>query len=134
MTHRNVQLPGSVPPIGYADATLAARGTLLHLGGHVAFDLARTIQHPGDLVAQVRLTLANLCKTLHAAGALPEHLVKLTIYTPDVPGWRHHPKEIGAAWKETLGRVWPAMTLVGVAELFDPEALVEIDGIAVIPS
>ena len=132
--HQAINLPGVTLPRGYSDATLASLGGhLLFLGGHVAFDQHRRICHPGDLVAQVGVTLGNLRKTLEAAGGLPEHLVKLTIHTTDVAAYRVNAPAIGAVWRKELGRVYPAMTLLGVAALFDEGAVVEIDGVAVLP-
>lgn len=132
--HRNLAIPGSTPPRGYSDATLVGRaGHTIFLGGHVAFDTRRNILHPGQLVPQMRQALINLKATLSAAGALPEHLVKLNIYTLDVPAYRSHLREIGEVWREVLGPAYPAMTLLGVRELFDEGALIEIEGIAVVP-
>lgn len=131
--HDTVNLPGTPAPRGYSDATLARKGRLLALGGHVSYDADRRLVHLDDLVGQVRQTLRNLKGTLQAAGAGPEHLIKLTIHTPVVARYREELKAVGAAWREELGAVYPAMTLIGVATLFDEGALVEIDGYAVIP-
>ncbi|MAG56214.1 MAG: enamine deaminase RidA [Planctomycetes bacterium] len=132
--NEHVNAPGFVDPVGYSDATRSGDGRrLVFLAGHVAFDKERRIVHAGDLVAQVRQTLHNLRGTLEAAGGHPEDLVKLTIHTMDVPAWRAQLGPIGAAWRDVLGRVFPATTLLGIAELFDDGALVEIDGIAAVP-
>ena len=132
--HQIVNLPGATEPRGYSDAVLPARGRLLVLGGHVSFDHDRRLIHPGQLVGQMRQTLRNLRATLEAAGARPEHLVKLTIHTTDVPRYRDARRELGKVWREELGPVFPAMTLLGVADLFDEGAVLEIDGLAVIPA
>jgi enamine deaminase RidA (YjgF/YER057c/UK114 family) len=131
--HRPVDVPGRSAPSGYSDATAAAAGRVVHLGGHVAFDAERRLRHPGELVPQLAATLENLRATLQAAGGAPEHLVRLTIYTTDVPAYRAATREIGAHWRRVLGRVFPAMTLIGVQALFEPEAVIEIDAVAVIP-
>ena len=132
--HRNLAMPGSTPPRGYSDGTLVGKaGSTVFLAGHVSFDSRRNILHPGQLVPQVRQALVNLKATLSAAGALPEHLVKMTIYTLDVSAYREHLHEIGEVWREVLGPTYPAMTLLGVRELFDEGALIEIEGIAVVP-
>lgn len=132
--HRNLCRPGAERPRGYSDATLAAQGRLLFLGGHVAFDDQRRIQHPGDLVSQLGRTLSNLRATLESAGGQTRDLVKLTIHVTDVEEYRSHMRELGLVWREVLGPVYPATTLLQVAGLFDRGALVEIDGIAVIPA
>jgi enamine deaminase RidA (YjgF/YER057c/UK114 family) len=124
-------MPGPVPPRGYSDATLSGPGLrTLHIAGHVAFDADRRILHPGDLLLQLPVVLRNLGATLREAGAVPEDLVKLVIFTTDVAGWRARRREIGVIWRGELGPVYPAMTLVGVSALFDPGAVVEIEGVA----
>lgn len=129
-----VQLPGSTAPRGYSDGTLQPPGTrVVALGGHVAFDLQRQLLHHHELVPQVRQTLTNLKATLEAAGGTPAHLIKLTIHVKDVAAYRANLREIGAIWIEVLGKAFPAMTLIGVADLFDEGAEVEIDGWAAIP-
>ncbi len=132
--HQPVQVPGSVAPRGYSDGVVSSAGCrLLHLGGHVAFDSERRIRHPGDLVGQMRVVLENLKGTLSAAGGGPEHLVKLTIHTTDVLKYRANLGEIGKIWRSILGCAYPAMTLLGVRELFDDGAVLEIDGVAALP-
>lgn len=129
-----IHAQGFVPPRGYSDAAIApSSGRLLVLGGHVAFDTQRQIVHPGELVPQVRQTLQNLLATLTTAGTTPNHIIKLVIHTPVVGQWRDESKAIGVVWREVLGKVYPAMTLIGVTELFDKGALVEIDGLAALP-
>lgn len=131
---RAINLPDVAPPPGYSDATLAPAGAqLLVLGGHVAYDSERKLQHAGELVPQIERTLRNLRRTLETAGLGPEHLVKLTIHVTDVPAFRAAKKEIGRVWREVLGKAYPAMTLLGVQELHDEGAVVEIDGLAVLP-
>lgn len=127
---RHVALPGSTPPRGYQDASWVENGALVALGGHVAFDQERVLQHPGELLPQLDLTLRNLVRTLEAAGCRPEHLFKLVLYTTNVAPWREQPGEIGAIWRRHLGKSYCAMTLLGVTELMERGAVVEIDGFA----
>jgi enamine deaminase RidA (YjgF/YER057c/UK114 family) len=132
MELKSINAPGFVPPKGYQDAVLATDvRTLLALGGHVAFDAARRIVSPGELVPQFRAALVNLKATLEAAGFAFEAVVKLTIYVVDVVEYRAKTKELGAAWRDVFGRAFPAMTLIGVTALMEPGAVVEIDGFAV---
>ncbi|MGH3742619.1 MAG: RidA family protein, partial [Micromonosporaceae bacterium] len=77
--------------------------------------------------------LRNLLTALAAAGGEPEHLAKLTVYIVDVPDYRERAAEIGAVWRRLVGREYPAMAGIGVARLWDDTALVELEGIAVIP-
>jgi len=131
MERRNITGEGMERPRGYEDAVLCnGAQAFLYLGGHVAFDKNRKIVHPGDLVAQTRVTLANLVATLAAAGLDPSHLVKLTIHVTDVAAYRAKLSEIGKVWREALGKTYPAMTLIGVTGLMEPGAVIEIDGIA----
>jgi enamine deaminase RidA (YjgF/YER057c/UK114 family) len=131
MERRNVTAKGMEKPRGYEDAVLCdGAKSVLFLGGHVAFDANRKIQHPGDLVAQVRVCLANIKATLDAAGLDPSHLVKLTIHVTDVGAYRAKLAEIGKVWRDAFGKVYPAMTLIGVIALMEPGCVVEIDGIA----
>jgi len=135
MDNQNVNAPDSVPPSGYSDATVVGSGRrLVFLGGHVSYDRSRQIVHPGDLPAQVEQALENLRNTLAAAGGNPEDLVKLTIHVVGVGAWRSQLEAIGVAWQKTLGKVYPATTLLGVEALFDTAALVEIDGVAALPT
>jgi enamine deaminase RidA (YjgF/YER057c/UK114 family) len=123
--------PNSLPkPSGYSHGTLA--GNTLHLGGQTALNADMTIV-PGGIVAQFRQAFGNLLTTLRAAGGLPEDLVSVTIYLTDIPDYQAHGKEIGAVWRELAGPVYPAMAGIGCTALWQPEALIEILGTAVIP-
>jgi enamine deaminase RidA (YjgF/YER057c/UK114 family) len=87
----------------------------------------------GDTVAaQFGQALANLLEALRAAGGSPAHLASLTVYVVGLDDYREQGREIGAVWREAAGRDYPAMAAVGVTRLWDPEALVEIQGYAVI--
>src|SRR5436190_20907416 len=131
MERRNVSAPGMAKPKGYEDAVLLEGAQkILVLGGHVAFDADRRILYPGDVVAQMRVTLGNLKATLAAAGMHAGDLVKLTIHVTDVAAYRAKLAELGQVWREVLGKHYPAMTLIGVTELMEPGAVLEIDGIA----
>jgi enamine deaminase RidA (YjgF/YER057c/UK114 family) len=131
MERRNVTPPGMSSPKGYEDAVLCAGAQkILFLGGHVAFDHARRLLHPNDVVGQLKVTLANLKATLAAAGLDPTHLVKLTVHVTDVAAYRAKLAEIGQVWREAFGKTYPAMTLLGVTALMEPGCVLEIDGIA----
>lgn len=128
-----LRVPERVPPRGYEDAMIIAPGKrILVLGGHVAFDGQRRLLHAGDLVAQFRVTLLNLRATLTAAGGTVSNLASLTVMTTDVPAYRQHLPELGRIWMDVFGKRWPAMTLLGVTELMEAGAVVEIDGLAAI--
>lgn len=129
--HRRVDPPSLPPPKGYSNGVLAARGRTLYLAGQVGWD--RDERFAVGLAAQVDRALENLVAVLRAAGAAPEHLVSMRIYTRSVEAWRAEAKAVGEAWRKHLGRWYPAMTLVEVARLYDAPALVEIESVAVVP-
>src|SRR5690606_17268566 len=87
----------------------------------------------GGIVEQFRQAFSNVLTTLRAAGGLPEDLVSITLYLTDIPDYQAHGKEIGAVWRELAGPVYPAMPGIGTTGLWQPEALIEIVGVAVIP-
>jgi enamine deaminase RidA (YjgF/YER057c/UK114 family) len=127
-----VNPPSLARPSGFSHAVAAAGGRLVFLAGQTALDAAGTIV--GDDVArQFEQALANLLTALAAAGGGPEHLASLTVYAVDLDDYRAHGREIGAAWRRLAGRQYPAMAAVGVTRLWDPAALVEIQGHAVLP-
>src|ERR1019366_5840902 len=96
--------------------------------------LGRTGRIVGDyVVRQFDQALANLLEALRAAGGSPEHLASLTVYAVDLDDYRAHSRELGTAWRRLAGRDCPAMAAIGVARLWDPAALVEIQGCAVVP-
>jgi enamine deaminase RidA (YjgF/YER057c/UK114 family) len=123
--------PASLPePSGYSHGTLS--GNTLHLGGQTALDRNMRIV-PGGIVEQFRQAFTNVLATLSEAGGIPEDLVSITIYLTDIPDYQAHGREIGKVWRELAGPVYPAMAGIGTTALWQPEALIEIVGVAVIP-
>jgi enamine deaminase RidA (YjgF/YER057c/UK114 family) len=123
--------PVTLPaPSGYSHGTLA--GNTLYLGGQTALDAEMKIV-PGGIVEQFRQAFGNVLATLRAAGGLPEDLVSITIFLTDIPDYQAHGREIGRAWRELAGPVYPAMAGIGTTALWQPEAIIEIMGVAVIP-
>ena len=123
--------PASLPaPRGYSHGTLS--GNTLHLGGQTALDENMQIV-PGGIVEQFRQAFGNVLATLREAGGVPEDLVSITIHLTDIPDYQAHGSEIGAVWRELAGPVYPAMAGIGTTGLWQPEALIEILGVAVIP-
>jgi enamine deaminase RidA (YjgF/YER057c/UK114 family) len=121
--------PGLEPAVGFSHA--AAGGGMVWIGGQTASDSQGRILHPGDVAAQFGVAIRNLGTALAAAGCRPVDLVKLTYLVTDVGAYRKARKEIGAAYREVLGRHFPAATLLEVKGLYEPEAMVEIEGVAV---
>jgi len=125
-----LQPPGWPRPKGYANG-IAVRGTLVAVSGQIGWDETETIVSD-DFVAQTRQALANVRAVLAEAGAEPADIVRMTWYVTDIEAYRTRQREIGEAYREAMGRVFPTMTLVGVAALAEPRAKVEIEVTAVV--
>jgi enamine deaminase RidA (YjgF/YER057c/UK114 family) len=122
--------PDSLPkPSGYAHGILA--GNTVFLGGQTALDKDMNIV-PGGIVEQFRQSFSNVLTTLTEAGGQPQDLVSVTIYLTDVDDYMANGREIGRIWREMAGSEYPAMAGIGVTRLWQKEALIEIQGIAVI--
>ena len=117
-------------PKGYANG-IKARGEMVFTGGMVGWD--EQGKFPKGFVAQTRQALANIAAVLAAGGATPEHIVRMTWYVVDLEEYRAALPQVGAAYREIMGRHYPAMALVEVKGLVEPEARLEIEATAVIP-
>ncbi|MDF6018207.1 RidA family protein [Streptomyces sp. JH34] len=119
------------PPTGFSHAVTATGGRLVFLAGQTALDGDGKVV--GDtLPEQFETALGNLLTALRAAGGAPTALARVTVYTTDVAGYRAHARELGAVWRRLAGREYPAMAVIGAVRLWDEQAMVEIDGIAVL--
>ncbi|MGH3758630.1 RidA family protein [Actinophytocola sp.] len=130
--NRVVYAPGLAEPVGFAHAVVAGPGHAVYLGGQTAQGPDGAIVG-STLVEQFDVAAGNVVTALTAAGAAPDHLVSLIIYTTSVPEYRSSLRELGTVWRKHFGRHFPAVALLGVAELFDEAAKVELVGTAVIP-
>ncbi len=119
-------------PSGYSNGVLVERGRVLFLAGQTGMGPEGNIASPGDLVAQFAQALFNLRAVMEAVGGTMTDIVKLNLYVTDKAAYKANLKLIGEAYRSFFGRYYPAMTLVEVKSLFDDDALVEIEGIAVI--
>ena len=124
--------PDLAKPAGYAHAVLADTNRIVFLAGQTAMDAEGRIVGEG-VVAQFEQALGNLLTALRAAGGEPEHLATLTVYSVDLADYRAHAREIGGVWRRLVGTAYPAMAGIGIARLWDDEALVEVQGIAALP-
>ncbi|MBA3512680.1 MAG: RidA family protein [Sphingomonas sp.] len=123
--------PGWPRPKGYSNA-ISAKGRLIVTAGVVGWDEHE--QFVSDtLAAQFAQVLRNIVAILAEDGAGPEHIVRMTCYVTDILAYRASLAEIGAAWKDIIGKHYPAMALVAVSSLVDPQAMVEIEATAVVP-
>ncbi len=116
---------------GYANG-IAAEGRQIYIGGQVGWN-AEQVFESDDLVEQIRQTLENIVTILAEAGGRPEHLVRLTWYVKDKRHYLARLREVGGAYRSVLGKHFPAMTMVQVADLVEDEAQIEIEATAVIP-
>lgn len=126
-----LQPPGWAEPKGYANG-VAARGALIFVGGQIGWNEAQQFESD-DFIAQTRQALVNIVAVLKAGGAGPEHMVRMTWYVTDRVEYAARLKELGAAYREVMGRNFPAMTCVEVAGLIEDRARVEIEVTAVVP-
>lgn len=129
MGHKTIN-PESLPkPSGFAHGILA--GNTVFLGGQTALDKNMNIV-PGGIVEQFTQAFSNVLTTLREAGGQPDDLVNVTIFLTDVEDYMAHGREIGRIWREMAGSQYPAMAGIGVTRLWQEEALIEIQAIAVI--
>jgi enamine deaminase RidA (YjgF/YER057c/UK114 family) len=111
---------------------MRARGELLAVAGQVGWD-AEERMVPGGFAPQMEQALANVIAVVRAAGGGPEHLISLTIFVTDKAAYLASVADVGARYRRLMGRHYPAMALVEVAGLIEPQALVEIQALAVLP-
>ena len=121
-------------PRGYANGLLAdADGKLLFIAGQIAWNEDHQIVSD-DFVEQFDRALGNVMAVVNAAGAKPEHIVRLVIYVTDKWKYRERTREVGERYRKHMGKHFPAMVLVEVKGLLDDAAQVEIEGMASIPA
>ncbi|MBV8664937.1 MAG: RidA family protein [Burkholderiaceae bacterium] len=126
-----LQPPGWVRPKGYSNG-VAAAGRTVCVSGMIGWD-AQGQFHTDDFAGQVRQALNNIVTVLAEAGARPEHIVRMTWYVLDKKEYVAAHKEIGAAYRDIIGKHFPAMTAVQVVALIEDRARVEIEATAVVP-
>jgi enamine deaminase RidA (YjgF/YER057c/UK114 family) len=128
---RAINPPGWARPKGYSNATVG-RGTIVMVAGQIGWNAQQQFESD-DFVAQMRQALANTVAVLAAAGAKPEHVARMTWYVTDKQRYLAHSAEVGAAWRDIMGRTYPAMTLIEVSALVEDRALIEIESTAIVP-
>ncbi len=128
---KKLQPPGWAEPKGYANGIMA-RGALIFVGGQVGWNAAQQFESD-DFIVQTKQALINIAAVLQAGGAGPEHMVRMTWYVTDRLEYTARLKELGAAYREVMGRNFPAMTCVEVSGLVEDRARIEIEVTAVLP-
>lgn len=129
--HTILQPEGWKKPAGYSNGVLAS-GRTIHVGGQIGWN-AQCEFETDDFVEQTRQTLKNIVAILAEANAGPEHIVSMTWFFVDKREYLARPKELGAAYREVIGRHFPAMAAVQVAALVEDRARIEIQAVAVLP-
>ncbi|NMG40450.1 RidA family protein [Chelativorans sp. ZYF759] len=129
--HEELHPANWAKPIGYANG-IAATGRLVFIGGQIGWTGDQRFEAK-DLAGQIRQTLANILAVLSEAGGRPEHITRLTWYIVDKKEYLASLREIGAAYREMMGKHFPAMAMVQVVALIEDDARVEIEATAVIP-
>ena len=126
-----LQPPGWPRPRGYSNG-IAARGTVVFVGGQIGWNAQGRFESD-DFAAQARQALANVVAVLAEAGGKPEHIARMTWYVTDRREYVAAYQAVGEAYREIIGRHYPAMTAVEVSALVEDRARVEIEATAVIP-
>jgi enamine deaminase RidA (YjgF/YER057c/UK114 family) len=129
---QKLQPPGWAEPKGYANG-IAAEGRLVFVAGQVGWDETATFR-AHDFVGQVHQCLKNTLAVLAEAGAGPEHIARMTWYITDREEYLTNLESMGLVYRELMGRHFPAMTMVEVTALIEPEARVEVETTAVVPT
>ena len=128
--HQNLQPPGWRKPKGYANG-IKARGEFVFVGGMIGWD--ENEKFPEGFVAQARQALENIAAVLAEGGAKPEHVTRMTWYVRDMDEYLAARKDLAAPYREVMGAHFPAMALVEVRRLVEPQARLEIEATAVVP-
>jgi enamine deaminase RidA (YjgF/YER057c/UK114 family) len=134
MEKRIINPPTLAPPKGFNHGILVTGGQLLFLAGQDASDVEGRIVAPGDLVAQFEQVLLNLKAVVEAAGGNMQDIVKLNIFVRDRADYVAKLKPLGKVFRAYFGDYYPTMALFEVSSLFQKEALIEVEGIAVVGS
>ena len=130
--HQILQPPGWPAPKGYSNG-IAAEGRMVFVGGQIGWDETGRFAE-GGFVGQTRQALKNILAVLAEAGGGPEHLVRMTWYVVDIAEYNAVQEELGGVYREIIGRHFPAIALVQVSALAEPQARLEIEATAVVPA
>src|SRR5580704_13459296 len=119
-------------PRGYSNGMLVPAGRTLYISGQIAWDKDAHIVS-ADFATQFMQALDNVIAVVREAGGGTEHIVKLLAFVTDLDQYRAAQRTLGDGWRSRMGKYYPAMSLVKVAGLLEPGALVEIEGVAMLP-
>ena len=124
--------PSLARPSGFSHGIVTTGGRLLFLAGQTASDNEGRIVAPGDLVAQYTQVLQNLQTVVEVAGGTMQDIVKMTIFVSDRDNYRANLPALGKAHRAFFGSYYPATALLEISRFFQDEALIEIEGLAVL--
>jgi enamine deaminase RidA (YjgF/YER057c/UK114 family) len=119
-------------PVGYTHVAKVTGGNIVYVAGQAPFDENGQVVGKGDFVAQFAQVIRNLKTAVEAAGGRPDQYAVLTIYITDLQAYLNDKNALGGVYREVFGKYFPAITLVQVGSLYNPDCMVEISGIAVI--
>jgi enamine deaminase RidA (YjgF/YER057c/UK114 family) len=123
---------GLESPVGYAHVAKITGGTVIHVAGQAPFNEKGEVVGKGDFVAQFTQVMRNLKTAIEAVGGRPNQYAVLTVYITNLEAYWNNKKRLGTAYREVFGKFFPAITLVEVKRLYNPDCMIEISGIAVI--
>ena len=123
---------GLEAPVGYAHVAKITGGMMVHVAGQAPFDEQGRVVGKGDFVAQFTQVIGNLRTAIEAVGGRPNQFAVLTIYITNLEAYWNNKQPLGAAYREVFGKYFPAITLVEVKRLYNPDCMIEISGVAVI--
>ena len=123
---------GLEAPVGYAHAAKITGGSVVHIAGQAPFNEKGDVVGQGDLVAQFTQVMSNLKTAIEGVGGKPNQYAVLTIYITNLEAYWNNKKPLGTAYRAIFGKYFPAITLVEVKRLYNPDCMIEISGIAVI--
>lgn len=130
---KRIVTPSSLAqPRGFSHGVITTGGRTLWLGGQDASDAQGRIVAPGDLIAQLEQALRNIHAVVQEAGGQMTDIVKLTIFVRDRDAYRAQLRELGVVWRTHFGDYYPALALFEVTGFFQEDALIELEGVAVI--
>jgi len=123
---------GLEKPVGYAHIAKITNGKIVHVAGQAPFDANGQVVGKGDFVAQFTQVMRNLKTAVEGAGGHPNQYAVLTIYITDLQAYWDNKKPLGNSYRQIFGKYFPAITLVEVKRLYNPDCMIEISGIAVL--
>lgn len=124
--------PGLEKPVGYAHVAKITGGSVVHIAGQAPFDENGNVVGKGDFVSQFTQVMHNLKTAVESVGGTPVNYAVLTIYITQLEAYWDNKKPLGAAYRQVFGKYFPAITLVEVKRLYNPDCMLEISGIAVL--